>query len=597
MKVSIEDLARQMRYCNLMVESVISRSAVLDLVVEILTQKGPLPIGEVGKALAELTCITGLSSRLKEAYGGLKKFLEDFSSVVIIGTDHPFNPHIVLRSSLSAENLAMNDSGVFPTNVVLRMKKVKARTLVMPFLLLLIMCHSFHFQITATSLRKTSFGAAGNKLAPQQGMNLPQHPAYRSGGPALAGVGIGGIVDNRSQLYNQGPRHSGTPQPFAAYPQQQQQMQQQGQGQGQGQGNIQQMNHSGNSPQYTYNAKILSNMHADARDREAASGVRAHAIQNTVYSGTPKTLERRPSGGSHSGHAYGTFAENGGRSDPYDDVLKAPPTGPPGYHPGHLSGNNANMDAYSQRSPPPYHDSSPEIRMRMQSFPHPSPPSGARPMQPPQQQQQQMPRGYGPPEQNGFAHQAREFYHNQQQQQQQVPQMQQPAGRTEFAFEGPQHGRNMVGGPGPNLYGTSARGDFPPASPSTSSQGGFAMDSYFDAPLNDSFSQSGLGSRPSSIRSTLSTPALPARFDDSLDLSLFQGLSSGNSSSNNAGLQGPGQGQGQGARSLLSGLRQGTVELLSESHGQGHGQGNQGWDQFQPPQATSPDWRGGDRKY
>lgn len=126
MKVAIEDLARQMRYCNLMVESVISRSAVLDLVVEILTQKGPLPIGEVGKALAELTCITGLSSRLKEAYGGLKKFLEDFSSVVIIGTDHPFNPHIVLRSSLSPENLAMNDSGVFPTNVVLRMKKVFA---------------------------------------------------------------------------------------------------------------------------------------------------------------------------------------------------------------------------------------------------------------------------------------------------------------------------------------------------------------------------------------------------------------------------------------------------------------------------------------
>jgi hypothetical protein len=125
MKVSIDELHRQMRYCNLMVESVISRTAVLDLVVEILTQKGPLPIGEVGKALAELTCINGLSSRLKEAYGGLKKFLEDFSSVVIIGTDHPFNPHIVLRASLAAADLALNDSGVFPTAAVLRMKKVR----------------------------------------------------------------------------------------------------------------------------------------------------------------------------------------------------------------------------------------------------------------------------------------------------------------------------------------------------------------------------------------------------------------------------------------------------------------------------------------
>jgi hypothetical protein len=126
MQVSVDELARQMRYCNLMVESVISRTAVLDLVVEILTQKGPLPIGEVGKALAELTCITGLSARLKEAYGGLKKFLEDYSNVVIIGSDHPFNPHIVLRSSLSPENLALNDSGVFPTHAVLRMKKVSA---------------------------------------------------------------------------------------------------------------------------------------------------------------------------------------------------------------------------------------------------------------------------------------------------------------------------------------------------------------------------------------------------------------------------------------------------------------------------------------
>ena len=124
MHTPLDELSRQVRYCNLMVESVISRTAVLDLVVEILTQKGPLPIGEVGKALAELTCITGLSSRLKEAYGGLKKFLEVHNTVVIIGSDHPFNPHIVLRSSLSADNLALADSGVFPTHAVLKMKKV-----------------------------------------------------------------------------------------------------------------------------------------------------------------------------------------------------------------------------------------------------------------------------------------------------------------------------------------------------------------------------------------------------------------------------------------------------------------------------------------
>jgi hypothetical protein len=134
----VEELTRQVRYCNLMIESVISRSAVLDLVVEILTQKGPLPIGEVGKALAELTCITGLSARLKEAYGGLKKFLEDYNNIVIIGTDHPFNPHIVLKSSLSPENLALAESGVFPTHAVLKMKKVRLASLLLSLIVIVV---------------------------------------------------------------------------------------------------------------------------------------------------------------------------------------------------------------------------------------------------------------------------------------------------------------------------------------------------------------------------------------------------------------------------------------------------------------------------
>eukprot|EP00600_Ochromonadales_sp_CCMP1393_P014037 CAMPEP_0175013974 /NCGR_PEP_ID=MMETSP0005-20121125/10253_1 /TAXON_ID=420556 /ORGANISM="Ochromonas sp., Strain CCMP1393" /LENGTH=1164 /DNA_ID=CAMNT_0016270563 /DNA_START=54 /DNA_END=3544 /DNA_ORIENTATION=- len=122
-------LLRQMYYCNLMIESIIARTAVLDLVLEILVQKGPLPIGEVGKALAELTCIAGLSLKLKETYGGLKKFLEEYKEIVIIGTDHPFNPHVVLRRSLSVENLRLVDSGVFPTHAVIKMKKTTATSL------------------------------------------------------------------------------------------------------------------------------------------------------------------------------------------------------------------------------------------------------------------------------------------------------------------------------------------------------------------------------------------------------------------------------------------------------------------------------------
>ena len=127
--LSSEQLSRHVYYSNLMVESIISRVSLLDLVTEILVHKGPLPIGEVGKALAELTCIAGLSLRLKEKYGGLKKFLEEYSSAIIIGNDHPFNPHVVLRGSLTADQQGMVDRGLFPTQAVIKMKKVSTQLL------------------------------------------------------------------------------------------------------------------------------------------------------------------------------------------------------------------------------------------------------------------------------------------------------------------------------------------------------------------------------------------------------------------------------------------------------------------------------------
>jgi hypothetical protein len=123
-----------------MVESIISRVSLLDLVVEILEHKGPLPIGEVGKALAELTCIAGLSLRLKEKYGGLKKFLEEYSPTIIIGNDHPFNPHVVLRCSLTADQQSMVDRGQFPTQAVIKMKKVDTATTTAIDMLMSIYC-------------------------------------------------------------------------------------------------------------------------------------------------------------------------------------------------------------------------------------------------------------------------------------------------------------------------------------------------------------------------------------------------------------------------------------------------------------------------
>lgn len=111
-------------YCNLILESVISESALSNLAMEILAVKGSLPVGEIGKILAEWTSISNLSQRLKEKFGGLKKFLEHFPTNFVIFNDHPFNPNVLLRQALSQENRDLIDKGIFPHQALAKSKKV-----------------------------------------------------------------------------------------------------------------------------------------------------------------------------------------------------------------------------------------------------------------------------------------------------------------------------------------------------------------------------------------------------------------------------------------------------------------------------------------
>ena len=105
-------------------ESVLSDSALLTLSAEILAIRGPLPVGEIGKVLAETTSIVNLSQKLKEKFGGLKKFLERYQNKFVISNDHPFNPNVLLRSSISAEHLDLIDRGIFPHPLLNKPKKV-----------------------------------------------------------------------------------------------------------------------------------------------------------------------------------------------------------------------------------------------------------------------------------------------------------------------------------------------------------------------------------------------------------------------------------------------------------------------------------------
>jgi len=104
-------------------ENNINPSQLVTLAESVLNEKGPLPVGEVGKMLQEATGNPSLSQILKERHNGLKKFLEKYSDKFIMSCDHPFNPHVYLRRSYSPDDQLMIESG----STAFLDKKVKVR--------------------------------------------------------------------------------------------------------------------------------------------------------------------------------------------------------------------------------------------------------------------------------------------------------------------------------------------------------------------------------------------------------------------------------------------------------------------------------------
>lgn len=102
---------------NFILEAIVTEEAIQAVCVDLLLTHGHLPVGEVGKMLAENTAVPQLPQRLKERFGGLKKFLEKYPETFIIANDHPFNPHLLLRKALSGEDLELVDRGIFPMHL------------------------------------------------------------------------------------------------------------------------------------------------------------------------------------------------------------------------------------------------------------------------------------------------------------------------------------------------------------------------------------------------------------------------------------------------------------------------------------------------
>lgn len=101
----------------------VSTTVLVSLTESILSEKGPLPVGEVGKMLQEATANPHLSQTLKDKHNGLKKFLEKFSELFIMSNDHPFNPHVYLRSNFTIQEQRLLEAG--NTEILAAFKKAK----------------------------------------------------------------------------------------------------------------------------------------------------------------------------------------------------------------------------------------------------------------------------------------------------------------------------------------------------------------------------------------------------------------------------------------------------------------------------------------
>lgn len=159
MLLSLDKLWERIMYCNLVLENRVSESALHTLSCQVLREKGPLPVGEVGKMLQEACpSIPNMSMILKERFNGLKKFLERYLEDFVLGVDHPFNPTVYLRSLLTVEDVNIIKRGdVLQASVLSKLGKKSSLK-----------------QMARGSLGRTKKAFSSNQLGQYtQGMQMP----------------------------------------------------------------------------------------------------------------------------------------------------------------------------------------------------------------------------------------------------------------------------------------------------------------------------------------------------------------------------------------------------------------------------------------
>jgi hypothetical protein len=83
LSADLRSLYHSIDFCSFLLDAEVTSPALLSLASEILSERGPIPVGEIGKLLQEATSNGSLSSTLKERFGGLKRFLEAYPQVFV----------------------------------------------------------------------------------------------------------------------------------------------------------------------------------------------------------------------------------------------------------------------------------------------------------------------------------------------------------------------------------------------------------------------------------------------------------------------------------------------------------------------------------
>ena len=99
----LKSVDASLHYCALLLLSKVTEPALVTLTSVLLKERGPLPVGEIGKLLQEATSNPGIKNVIKERFNGLKKFLKRHPSEFFIDSNHQFNPNVYATSAMPSD--------------------------------------------------------------------------------------------------------------------------------------------------------------------------------------------------------------------------------------------------------------------------------------------------------------------------------------------------------------------------------------------------------------------------------------------------------------------------------------------------------------